>query len=338
VVLASGDPLFFGIGRFLGDALGRDQIVVEPAVSSMQLAFARAGLSWHDARIASIHGRPLAVTLVPLLGLPKLGLFTHDGSSPSQVAGFLIERGLADYRAWVAEDLGTETERVTPSDLAGLVGRSFAALNVMILERPGNHPAERPPGLADELFSAPAEGPRLLTHAEIRAVTLAQFRELPAGPIWDVGAGLGGMSVGLAHAFPGREVVAIERSPAQLEYLKANRHRLGAWNIRILAGVAPEGLAAESPPAAIFVGGSGGRLAAILDLALGRLATGGVLVANFVGLEHLTACLDRLRADGWPVEVLQVQISQGRPLANLTTFVPLRPVWIVRTVHPTPIS
>ncbi len=334
VVLASGDPLFFGIGRFLGEALGRDQIVVEPSLSSMQLAFARAGLSWHDARIASVHGRPLAETLVPLLGLPKIGLFTQDGTSPSQVAAFLVDRGLGDYRAWVAEDLGTETERSTSCGVAELIGRQFAPRNVLILERPGGVPLDRPPGIADEEFSAPQDGPRLLTHAEIRAVTLSRFRDLPDGPIWDVGAGLGGMSVELARAFPGREVVAIERDPTQLDYLRANRLRLGAFNLRILAGEAPEGLTGEPPPSGIFVGGSSGRLGAILDLAVGRLVQGGVLVANFVGLEHLTTCLERLRAEGWPSEVAQVQVSQGRLLGNLTTFVPLRPVWIVRGVHP----
>jgi precorrin-6Y C5,15-methyltransferase (decarboxylating) len=111
VVLASGDPLLFGIGHRLGQDLGRDQIRVEPSVSSMQLAFARAGLAWQDARLASVHGRPLDSTLLPLLGEPKIGLFTQDGSSPSAIARFLVDRGLDDYDAWVGERLGTTEER-----------------------------------------------------------------------------------------------------------------------------------------------------------------------------------------------------------------------------------
>ncbi len=114
VVLASGDPLFYGIGHALGRALGRDQIRVEPALSSLQLAFARAGVSWHDAAIGTIHGRPLQEALIPLLGRPKIGLFTQDGGSPSAVAAFFLERGLKDYRAWVGERLGSRLSMLTP--------------------------------------------------------------------------------------------------------------------------------------------------------------------------------------------------------------------------------
>ena len=205
---------------------------------------------------------------------------------------------------------------------------------MLILERDGDLPDERPPGLPDDRFEGPSEGPQLLTHADVRVVTLSRFRDLPPGPIWDVGAGLGGMAVELSRAFPAREVVAIERSAAHLSFLRANRRELAAYNLRIVAGEAPEGLASEASPAGIFLGGSGGRLGAILDLALDRLAPGGVLVANFVVLENLTACLARLRAAGWAAEVSQVQVSHGLPLAGLTAFVPLRPVWVVRVASP----
>ena len=335
MVIASGDPLFYGVGHYLGVALGREQIAVEPGVSSMQLAFARAGLAWHDAEVASIHGRPLAAALLPLLGRPKIGLFTRDGASPAEVAAFFADRGLDDYDAWVGEDLGSAAERVTACRLPALVGRAFAPLNVLILVRdalpPPAHPAA---GIPDHLFSGPQEGPHLLTHADVRAVTLARFRDLPPGPLWDVGAGLGGVAVELARAFPGREVVAVERAEAQLAHLRANRVRFGAYNLRVIAGEAPGALADEPNPAGVFLGGSGGRLDAILDLVAERLAARGVLVANFVGLENLTGCLGRLRAAGWPAEVCQVQVSHGRPLGGLTTFVPLRPVWVVRAARP----
>jgi precorrin-6Y C5,15-methyltransferase (decarboxylating) len=336
VVLASGDPLFFGIGHYLGEALGRDQIAVEPAVSSMQLAFARAGLSWHDAAIASVHGRPLESALLPLLGRPKIGLFTQDGDGPSAVAGFFVDRGLADYDTCVAEDLGSTAERVVACPIADLIGRRFGPLNVVLLLR---RPAERalpscPVGLPDDLFARPETGPMLLSHADVRAVTLARFRDVPAGPLWDVGAGLGGMAVELARAFPGAEVVAVERSPERASYLRANRERLGAYNIRVVEGEAPGCLAGEPTPSAVFLGGSGGRLGPILDLAIARLAAGGVLVANFVGLENLSHALGQLKDTGWSPEVAQVQVSRSEPLAGLTTFVPQRPVWIVRAARP----
>jgi precorrin-6Y C5,15-methyltransferase (decarboxylating) len=332
VVLASGDPMFFGIGHFLGERLGRDQISAEPTVSSMQLAFARAGLPWHDATVASIHGRPFESSLLPLLGRPKIGLFTRDGDDPSRVARFFADRGLRDYLAWVGEDLGSADERVTSLPIEELLGRRFRDLNVLLLLRTSSPDLTGlpPAGIPDDAFAGPDSGPLLLTHADVRAVTLARFRDLPDGPIWDLGAGLGGVAVELSRAFPAREVVAVERDARRLDDLRANRSRLEAHNMRVVSGEAPEVLSGEAPPAAVFLGGSGGRLDDILDLVTSRVVAGGVFVGNFVGLENLTACLARLKAAGWPTELTQVQISRGTPLAGLTSLVPLRPVWIVR--------
>jgi precorrin-6B C5,15-methyltransferase / cobalt-precorrin-6B C5,C15-methyltransferase len=335
VVLASGDPLCFGVGHRLGQDLGRDQIRVEPSVSSLQLAFARAGLSWQDASLASIHGRELASTLLPLLGRPKIGLFTQDGSSPSAVARFLVDRGLDDYSAWVGERLGTTYERVSQGRIVELIGRTFEDLNFLILERPVDSPAFTGPfAVPDDLFSQPKSGPILLTHQDVRAVTLARFHDLPTGPIWDLGAGLGGVSIDLARAFGGVEVVAFERSPDQASHLSRNRKLFAAYNLRVIRGEAPDCLVEEARPSGVFLGGTGGRLDAILDVVFDRLLEGGVLVANFVGLENLTRFQERVSRAAWPFELTQVQINQGRPLGGLTTLVPLRPVWIVQSRRP----
>jgi len=189
VVLASGDPLLFGIGRAIIEGLGSEQVVVEPAISSLQLGFARAGVPWHHAALASIHGRELASTLRPLLGRSTIGLLSHDGASPSAVAAFFLAHGLEDYRAWVCERLGAAAERITPLRLAELAGKQFDDLNVIVLRRNRERdaPAAATPGIPDAEFARPGEGPVLLTHADVRAVTLSRFRSLPPGPIWDIG-------------------------------------------------------------------------------------------------------------------------------------------------------
>ena len=125
-------------------------------------------------------------------------------------------------------------------------------------------------------------------------------------------------------------MVSIERSSEQVRYLRANRERFEAYNLRIVEGEAPEVLAAETPPAAVFLGGSGGRLDAILTLCFDRIAVGGCLVANFVGLENLSLCLERLRGASWKYEVTQIQLNHGQALAGLTMLSPERPVWIMR--------
>jgi precorrin-6Y C5,15-methyltransferase (decarboxylating) len=340
VVLGSGDPFYYGIGTFLRVRLGTDLFIVEPAVSSMQLAFARFGWPWQLATIASVHGRPLAPTLFPLLGRWVIGLFTQDGSSPAAVAEFFLARGLDDYSACVCEDLGTADERVMHFDIADLPGRRFRDLNILILSRkesgdcnetgtPLDNRVSLPP---DDHFARPDAGPVLLTHADVRAVTLGRFHHVLPGPLWDIGAGLGGVAVGLANRFRDREVVAVERSPVQAEYLRTNRRRFRAWNLKIVEGTAPEALVEEEPPAGVFLGGSGGRLDPILGLVRDRLRDGGIFVANFVSLENLNRTLERLRDWGWAPSLSQVQVSQGETLAGLTTLAPQRPVWIVGAV------
>ncbi len=174
----------------------------------------------------------------------------------------------------------------------------------------------------------------LLTHADVRAIVVARFHTLPEGPIWDIGAGLGGVAIELARAFPESEVVASERSQAQLGYLRTNRARFEAYNLRVVAGEAPECLSGEDRPAGVFLGGSGGRLDPLLDLLCKRLLPGGVLVANFVGLENLSRALERLRSEGWTTALTQLQISQSRPLAGLTVLAPQHPVWVVHAFRP----
>lgn len=342
VVLASGDPLCYGIGATLQRELGSDLLEVEPTLSSLQLAFARTTHSWHDAAIASVHGRSTASALLPLLGKPKIGLFTQDGASPAAVAEFFLARGLDDYKAWVCEDLGSSAERVTTLRMQDLPSRRFRDLNFLVLIRRERDESEgsarysnpRPVVPADDRFDRPMTGPVLLTHQDVRAAVLNRFEDVRPGPIWDLGAGLGGVSIGLANQFPAREVVAVERSPAQLAYLRENRRRFEAWNLRIIPGTAPEVLGDEPAPAAVFLGGSGSHLDAILDLVSNQLLPEGLFVANFVGLENLTLTLERLRARGWAPTVTQFQVSPGQDLVGLTTFVPQRPVWIVRGRRP----
>ncbi|MHC5541093.1 precorrin-6Y C5,15-methyltransferase (decarboxylating) subunit CbiT, partial [Singulisphaera rosea] len=319
-----------------------ESLVVLPHLSSLQLAFARAVLPWSDAVLATVHGRPLESTLLPLLGLPKIGLLTQDGTSPAAVAEFFLSRELDEYDVWICENLGSEDEQVRCFSLHELPGRRFADLNVLILVRHSSREvgsveisrrnrAIVPP---DAEFDQPSTGPILLTHADVRSVVLNRFHDLPDGPIWDLGAGLGGVAVSLARQFNELEVVAVERSPVQVDFLRRNRKKFETWNLRVVEGVAPDALVSEPPPAGIFLGGSGGKLVDILDVVFERLTPRGVFVSNFVGLENLSRTLDRLKSAGWSPEVTQVQISPGRDLAGLTTFTPLRPVWVVRAVKP----
>ncbi len=347
VVLASGDPLFYGIGRSLVRALGDDNVRLEPALSAMQLAFARAGLSWQDAALTSVHGRDPRTVLLPLLGKPLLGLFTQDGDSPAAVARFLERYRLGNYyAAVVCENLGTADERVTHwANLHELAGRRFGALNYLILERVrypsplGEVEGRRAlaPGIPDEEFSGPTSGPEMLTHQEVRTVILGKLL-LPTEPgdtVWDVGAGLGTVSVELAVLRPHLEVVAVERDPARASWVRRNRQRFGCYNLRVVVGEAPDALEGEAErPRLVFVGGSGGRLAALLAAVGERLREGGRLVASFVTLENLALALEHVRRLGWPFDVTEVHVARSDALGGLTALKPLRGVFVLRTDRP----
>ena len=345
VVVASGDPLFYGVGTYLAGIMGREIVVVEPALSSMQLAFARAGLSWQSAALASIHGRNLRVTLLPLLGHRLIGLFTHDGDSPAAVAQFFLDRGL-DYKATVGENLGAANERLSHwTSLHELADQQFDPLNYLILSRThyfATLPDEEGnrglvPGVPDEVFARPEAAPEVLTRQEVRAVVLAKLlsRTEPGDTVWDIGAGLGTVSVEVAVLRPDVEVVAVERDPVRAGFLRTNRERFGAYNIRVVEGEAPAALRPEQErPRLVFIGGSGGRLAEVLSLIAERLHEGGRLVATFVTLENLGLALQHCRELGWPFEVTEVHVARSDPLAGLTGLRPQRGVFILRADRP----
>jgi precorrin-6Y C5,15-methyltransferase (decarboxylating) len=346
VVLASGDPMFHGIGVLVGEWFGREQVWVEPAVSSMQLAFARAGWPWEMAALGSVHGRDLRTNLLPMLSQDLIGLCTHDGDSPAAVARFFLRYDVPTFEAIVCENLGGPDERVTHwADLHRLAEKCFAPLNYLLLHRTG-WPVEDidvistrslVPGVPDDVFARPESGPEVMTRQEVRSVVLAKLLG-PTGAgdtVWDIGAGLGTVSVEAAVLRPDLEVVAVERDPARVALLRQNRDRFGAYNIRVVEGSAPEVLHGETErPRRVFVGGSGGRLTEVLDLVAERLGDGGRLVAAFVTLEHLATTLERVRAWGWLREVTEVHVARGDTLAGLTGLKPQRGVFLVRADRP----
>jgi precorrin-6Y C5,15-methyltransferase (decarboxylating) len=238
VVLASGDPLFYGVARYLCSKLGKDRFEVVPHVSSMQLAFARVKESWEEAYLTNLASRPLEAVIERVRSAEKVGLFTTDITPPSAVAKALLERKIDYFSGYVCENLGSPDERVTQGTLADLAEMEFSPLNCMILirrpdapDRPVDAQGRRLFGNPDEVFlqSKPKSG--LLTPAEIRSVALAELDLGPSSVVWDIGAGSGSVAIEAAQIASGGRTFAIEMDAADHALILENAERCGVTNL-----------------------------------------------------------------------------------------------------------
>jgi precorrin-6B C5,15-methyltransferase / cobalt-precorrin-6B C5,C15-methyltransferase len=341
VVLASGDPLFYGVARYLCDKLGKDRFEVVPHVSSMQLAFARVKESWEEAFLTNLANRPLDQAIDKIRGATKVGLFTSDAYPPKTVAKALLDRRIDYFSAYVCENLGSPDERVTQGELAEIAGQDFSPLNVMILVRRPNVP-DRPSeaigrrlfGNADDAFlqSKPKQG--LLTPSEVRSMALAEMDLGPTSTVWDIGAGSGSVAIEAAQIAAGGAVFAIEMDAEDHQLITANAERFGVSNLVGVLGKAPEAWKDLPDPDAIFVGGSGREISHVVDLAYARLRPGGRLVASVGSIEGLSAvhqALDRVAKD---VNVWMINIARGTYQLERVRFEALNPTFLFSVVKP----
>ena len=330
VVLASGDPCFYGIGPILAEALGHERVAIEPRPSSVALAFSRLGLAWQDATVLSVHGRPIEPAVQRALQAKTIAVLTDREHTPAVLAQALLDAGMEDCTAYVCERLGGAQEHIHALGLAELPSRSFDPLNLLVLLR-----TSEPTGGAfgrDESEYELARGQ--ITKAEVRAVTIARLEPWRASIAWDIGAGSGSVAVELAGLMPAGAVYALERDPEQLELVRRNARRHAAANVRTVAGSAPGALAALPEPDAIFIGGSGDELADILVVAAARLRAGGRLVANFARLESLGVWQQFAAELGWPRDLVQLSVARGAAIGAGTRLAALNPVFITRLTRP----
>ncbi len=324
-LLASGDPGFFGIGALVLRRLPREAVRLWPAVSSMQLAFARAREPWSGARFASLHARPLEA-LAPLLGSPRIGLFTDSRNHPGRIARFVLDAGWDDYEMVVAEDLGLPSERLQRGPPDGFLDWKGSALNVVLLFRTGSDPRPLGPGLPDGAFLHKGG---MLTKREVRATALGLLALPREGVLWDVGAGSGSVSVEACLLAPGLRAFAVERDAASVHIIRENRRRLRVAGLTPVHGEAPAALDALPDPHAVFVGGTGGRTAEILDACWDRLRPRGSMVVAAALLETLGEVRAWTDSKGLGPEVTALSAWRSRPLAGRTRFAPTNPVFLV---------
>lgn len=336
VVLASGDPLFYGVARYLCERIGKDHFEVLPHVSSMQLAFARVKESWEDAYLTSLANRNPDEVIDRVRICDKVGIFTTESCSPADFANELIRNGIVYFRAYVCENLGSPDERVTQGELSEIAEMSFAPLNVMILVRKPDHPdrarsAEQLQlfGNPDDTFAQTRPHGNLMTQAEVRAMALAQLNIRPGSVVWDIGAGSGSVAIEAAQLASRGSVYAVEKDAADFQLMLSNAERFGVANLHPIHGRAPEAFAGLPAPDCIFIGATGREIGPLLDEAYRCLARDGRIVINVAALDTLHQVYTTFRGFEAEPSVWMIQISRGTHQLGSIRFEALNPTFLL---------
>ncbi len=337
VVVAGGDPLFYGVARYLCDRLGKDRFEVLPHVSSMQLAFARIKETWEEAYLTDLSTRSLDDVLDRIRTSETVGLFTSETHHPPRIARELLVRGLDYFRAYVCENLGGPDERITQGELAEIQNMTFDPLNVMILKRKPGRPDVRGAsrklmrfGNPDDVFAQSRPKTGLITQAEVRAIALSQLDLQASDVMWDVGAGSGSVALEAAQLVAPGKVYAIEQDSADYHLIVANAEQFGIRNVQAVFGTAPAVFQDLPDPDAIFIGGNGGEIARLLEASFGALRPGGRLVINVATLEMLSSTYEVLKRLSPNVSVLLVNLSRSVEQMEALRFEAVNPTFLLR--------
>ncbi|MGD9367722.1 MAG: precorrin-6y C5,15-methyltransferase (decarboxylating) subunit CbiE [Desulfobacteraceae bacterium] len=333
VVLASGDPLFYGIGAQIVQALGCDQVKVFPNITSIAAAFARIGEPWSGVEVISLHGRDRKFdVLAALKRKTVVAVLTDQGQSPGWLARWLMDKAVDRLKMAVFEKLGSSEETFgwyTPDQAAG---RTFARPNVVIL-KPAEEDGEVHTlalGMPDDTYCHESG---LITKSEVRAVTLAKLQLRPGLTLWDLGAGSGSVGIEASVLLGSGRIIAVEQKAGRVRQIRQNARRYGVYNHEVIQAKLPDAL--ERLPSAdrIFIGGGGRDLASIVQSALRCLEPGGVMVVNTVLVDNLTRTLDVMEAEGMDAEVVQMQVGKSKKMPWSRRLEARNPVWIVSGIR-----
>jgi precorrin-6Y C5,15-methyltransferase (decarboxylating) len=334
VILASGDPLLFGIGKYLQSEFG-DQVTCISGVSSLQGACELTGLSLQDAQLVSLHGRPLNHLKRHLQPHRTLLILTDQNSHPQAIAKVLVAANLGLSKIHVCERLGYEDQNQQQFIAQDLATNStpFASLHVTVVHTLGiGHVMPNFPGIADAHFVTDGEsGKGLLTKREVRLNILSLLQPAPQDIAWDIGAGCGGVAIEWALWNPQGQVYAIEHHDQRIACLEANKEAFGvSANLSVIQDKAPDCLKELPFPDKVFIGGSGGELSRIMQLAWQRLKPGGRLATSAV-TEPSKAALRQfsLHVEQQPTDYLQVAISRHDTIAGQDLLRPALPVTLM---------
>ena len=327
-VLYSGDTGFHSGTRTLLPLVEERGISwrVLPGVSSMQYFAAQLGRPWQEWQVVSAHGLacdPVGEVLAAR-GRPVFFL-TGGAGGAAALCRRLAQAGLGSLTAAVGEALSYPEERIVEAQVWELAEQEFSTLSVLLVDGAAPVWPVRSQGIDDGAF---LRGEVPMTKQEVRAAALAKLEVRDGAVYWDVGAGTGAVSVELALLAPRSQVYAVEYKGEACALIRANRERFGAWNMTLVQGRAPEALAGLPAPDVVFIGGTGGGMAGVVDAALARSPSARICISA-IALETLSAAAAALPAHGLAAQVTQIAVSRTRPAGGLHLLMANNPVFLV---------
>jgi precorrin-6Y C5,15-methyltransferase (decarboxylating) len=331
-VLASGDPMHFGMGATLTRYVAADEMRIIPAPSSFSLAAAAMGWPIQETQLLSVHGRPIETLFKAFASGAKLLILSNDGGTPLLVAQMLSDAGFGSARLTVLEHLGGAAERRIDGTATTWNHPHCADLNVLAVDCGKANPRAQTystlAGLPDEAFEHDGQ----LTKRDVRAVTLAHLAPLPGELLWDVGAGCGSIGIEWMRAHNSCRTLAIEANDKRQDLILRNSRALGVSDLQIVRGEAPAALQGLAQPDAVFIGG-GVTGEGVMEACWEGLKPGGRLVANAVTIQSEMAIVGWRSAHGG--ELTKLAVSYAQPLGGFDTWRSALPVTVYAVRKPT---
>jgi precorrin-6Y C5,15-methyltransferase (decarboxylating) len=365
VLLASGDPMFFGIGRRAVKEFGKDIVEILPDLSSIQIAFSRIKEPWDDAFLMSLHGGPdpekrrrlpYEINDIPSLlqRHNKIAILTDKENSPTKIAQALLESVALSHcrtvalRIFVCERLGYADEKITEGTPKEIAGMTFSEPNVVIIQNTEDRTqkTDNPPippllkggegGLPEGMGGFFTFGLKesdishsrgLITKDEVRAVTIHKLRLPQRGVFWDIGAGSGSISIEAAGLYPQLNIFAIEKDEEQINHIRENKVKFGASNIEIIEGFAPDALNGLPLPERVFIGGSGEMLKEIMDYVIKKRVS--LIVINAATIETLNDAVQCFENHGYNIAISEISVSKAKTIAGKRHMSALNPIFII---------
>jgi precorrin-6Y C5,15-methyltransferase (decarboxylating) len=330
VVLASGDPLFFGIGATLTKALGTEKVIIHPNISTVSAAFSRIKEPWSDVRIISLHGQKNKRKLLNVLQKNDcVAVLTDPRQNPAWLSQLLLDKNFPDFQICVLENLGSASERYKWYTLRQAAAMQFATPNLAVLKRGAKYSEIKRQahlGMPDGWFAHEAG---MITKSEVRAVSLSKLQLFPNHTLWDLGAGSGAVSIEAAVILKKGRIFAIEKNSQRIEQIKTNQQRFKVQNLDIRQAVLPQGLDDLPAPDRVFIGGGGKELSSIIKASAAVLKANGIIVINTVLISSLEIAKKTLSQLGFESDVIQIQINHGSDMSWGQRFEAQNPVWII---------